>query len=331
MSALGVADYAAIELVIIGIKSGDKKLLHALNNNLDMHCWTMSHFLNCSYDALVRIKDNKEKHEAKKQDYEEVSKTRKKFERDFSLPDLKKLPQDNAGIEKWVSTFRGYVKTLTYGIAYGLSSFGLSRKFHCEPDTAQQFIDVFFSIYPSIKKWLDKQSDFAEKYGYSKTGSGRRRYYIRPRKPSSQDVDKEFDRILKQQDRDPDSMSDEEYNQLWDDVEKRLYRQYRQTLGRIRRQAANQPIQGLSADITKRAMVLFEEWWKIYCESHGIDRFKYGIVLTVHDELVIDVPKKHIKNAVEHLKWAMEYSAKSLLGDSANIVVKPIVTPFWVK
>jgi len=330
-SLLGVADYAAIELIIIGIKSGDKKLLHALNNNLDMHCWTMSHFLNCDYESLVRLKDNKEKMEARGSDYKIVADARKKFEKAFSLPDLKKLKGEYADLEKWVKTFRDYCKTLTYGIAYGLSSFGLSRKFHCEPDDAQRFIDVFFSIYPSIKRWLDSQSDFAERTGYSKTGSGRRRYYIRPRKPGNADVQTEMTRILKQQDRDPESLSDQEWNEIWEDIEKKLYRQYRQTLGRIRRQAANQPIQGLSADITKRAMVLFEDWWKVYCEEHAIDRFKFGIVLTVHDELVIDVPKKHIKTAITQLKWAMEYSAKSLLGDNANIVVSPIITPFWKK
>lgn len=325
---LGVADFAAIELVIIGLKSGDKKLLHALNNNLDLHCWTMSHFLNCDYDALVLVKEEKAKGE---NGFLEVKDARKKFEKKFDLPELKKCKGDDLGITKWVKTFRDYVKTLTYGIAYGLSSFGLSRKFHCDVDAAQQFIDVFFSIYPNIKRWLDKQADFAEKYGYSKTGSGRRRYYIRPRKPTEKDVDTELTRLLKQQDRDPDSISDEEYDDLWENTEKALYRQYRQTLGRIRRQGANQPIQGLSADITKRSMVMWEEWWANYCYEYDINKFQYGIILTVHDELVIDIPKKHIKLAASKLKWAMESAGKSLLGDSANIVVEPVITPFWKK
>jgi DNA polymerase I-like protein with 3'-5' exonuclease and polymerase domains len=140
--SLIVADYAAIELIIIGIKSGDKKLLHALNNNLDLHCWTMSHFLDCSYDSLVRLKDNKDKKEAELDDFERVAWARKKFEKKFDLPELKKCKWDDEGLTKWVKTFRDYCKTLTYGIAYGLSSFGLSRKFHCDSDSAQQFIDV---------------------------------------------------------------------------------------------------------------------------------------------------------------------------------------------
>jgi DNA polymerase I-like protein with 3'-5' exonuclease and polymerase domains len=78
-------------------------------------------------------------------------------------------------------------------------------------------------------------------------------------------------------------------------------------------------------------MVLFEEWWGDYCVDKRIDKFKYGLVLTVHDELVADIPNAHVKTAAKKLKWAMEYSAKSLLGMDANIVVEPVITPFWKK
>jgi len=330
------ADFSAIELVIIGIKSGDENLLHALNNNLDLHCWTMSKFLSCPYEALVAVKDYKGKlsieniekgigHSSR--DIQHVAEARRKFRNNFALPELDKATD----LVQWVNIFRGYVKTITYGIAYGLSSFGLSRKFHCDVDEAQRFIDVFFSVYPKIKRWLDEQADIAMRVGYSKTTSGRRRYYRRPRKPERKDTIREVNALLKQQGREALSLSPAELDELWDQVSRRLWREYKQTIGRIRRQAANQPIQGLSADITKLSMVMWEDWWAEYALEHKVDVFKWGIVLTVHDEIVLDVPLKHADICAEKLKWAMETSAKMLLGNDANIVVKPIKTLFWKK
>lgn len=330
---LGVADYSAIELVIIGIRSKDKNLLHALDNDLDLHCWTMSKFLDCDYDSLVSLKDyNADKKKIPTKDQvTHILAARKRFENQFNLQELTKCDITVAGMHKWVKTFREYCKTLTYGIAYGLSAFGLSRRFHCEYEEAQRFIDVFFQVYPGIKSWLDRQSDFGERNGYSKTASGRRRYYKRPRKPERQDTIDEINRLLKQQKRDALSLSPSETNELWDQVTKRLYKEYKQTINRIRRQAANHPVQGGSADITKWAMVLYERWWVPFCKETGLDHLKLGIVLTVHDELVIEAPKKFIDTAIAKLKDCMEIAAKDFLGFTANIVVSPVKTSYWKK
>jgi DNA polymerase I-like protein with 3'-5' exonuclease and polymerase domains len=325
-NVLGVADYSAIEMVIIAIRSKDRNILKALAEGLDLHCYTMAKFINGDYESLVALKDGKGK-----PDIGNVIAARKNFEKSFNLPELSACDWSGAGLQKWVKTFRDYVKTLTYGIAYGLSSFGLSRRFHCDVDPAQRFIDVFFSVYPDIKRWLDRQSDFAENEGYSQTASGRRRYYRRPKKPIRQDTIDEVNKLLKQQGRDALSLSPAETDELWEKTSKRLWKEYHQTINRIRRQAANHPVQGGSADITKWAMVLFEAWWIPYARKHGINYLKYGIVLTVHDELVVEVPIKHAKVAIAMLKEVMEKAAKDFLGFDANIDVKPIETPFWKK
>lgn len=326
------ADYSAIELVIIGIRSKDKTLLHALENDLDLHCWTMSKFLDCPYEAIVAVKDCKQTlsiegvgHSTR--DIERVREAKIKFQKNFNLPELNKATD----LVKWVKTFRDYCKTLTYGIAYGLSAFGLSRRFHCTPDEAQRFIDVFFQVYSAIKVWLDKQADFAERVGYSKTASGRRRHYKRPRKPERADTIEEVNRILKQQKRDALSLSPKEANEIWEQITKRLWREYHQTMNRIRRQASNHPVQGGSADITKLAMVLFEYWWIPFCIQNGINWLILGIVLTVHDELVVECPKKFVKVVKAKLKECMETAAKEFLGYSANIVVTPVETAYWKK
>lgn len=321
------ADYSAIELVIIGIRSKDKVLLEALSKDLDLHCWTMSKFLNCDYEALVALKEGKQ---TPAQQYTVVQ-ARMRFEKSFNLPELKKCSGEKDGMQKWVKTFRDYCKTLTYGIAYGLSAFGLSRRFHCDAEEAQRFIDVFFQVYSGIKRWLDRQADFAEDNGYSKTASGRRRYYKRPFMPKHKDISDEVSKLLKQQGRDVESLSPKEKNSIWEQTSKRLWREYHQTMNRIRRQASNHPVQGGSADITKLAMVLFEYWWIPFCVANGVDWRKFGLVLTVHDELVVECPKKFVATAKAKLKECMETAAKEFLGYAANIVVTPSETEFWKK
>lgn len=319
-----VADYAAIELIIAGVKSKDTQLLYALNNVSDMHCYTMSKFLKCSYEYLVETKDGKTARP-------EIVQARVAFERKFNLPELQKCAWDVAGMSKWVNTFRDYVKTLTYGIAYGLSSFGLSRRFHCDDDTAQQFIDVFFSIYPKLKDYLTKQGNIGERNGFSTTVSGRRRYYNPPPFPTHKDSEREAEKYFKEQDRELDSVTQEEWVSALEMASKKLNKEYYSILNRIRRQAANHGIQGTSADITKYAMVLFEDWLADYApHTNGqIDIRKHGIVLTVHDELVVEAPKKFAKLCAAKLKEFMEKAAHSLLGDNVKIEVKPKIVANW--
>lgn len=321
---LVVADYAAIELIIAGVKSKDKSLLYALNNVADLHCYTMSKFLNCDYDILVAVKEGKATQVAG------ILSARKSFEKKFHLPELNKCDWSMQGMRKWLRLLRDYIKTLTYGIAYGLSAFGLSRRFHCDMDVAQQFIDIFFLVYPSLKAWLDAASDFAQRTRYSVSASGRRRYYRLPRRPGKQDIEEETNRFFKSQDRDMDSVSDDEYREAYQVVRKRLDKEYFSLINRIRRQAANHPIQGTSADITKYAMVLFEVWFRGYAAGReDIDTRRHGIVLTVHDEIVIEVPKKHAKVCQETLAECMRKSAHAFLGNDVNIVVEPKIVNNW--
>ena len=83
--------------------------------------------------------------------------------------------------------------------------------------------------------------------------------------------------------------------------------------------------------MTKRAMVYFEHWWIPYAKKHNINYLRFGLVLTVHDELVLEVPIAHERMAKEKLKWAMERAAKDFLGELVKVVVKPSSSKFWKK
>lgn len=333
------ADFSAIELVIIGVLSKDANLLYALNNVEDLHCFSMSKALKCSYDSLLAlkkyaesIKKNPKQDLPSKEHRLEVTKARQRFDAEFHFPELKA----EKDLSKWVIGLRTNFKNMTYGWAYGISPFGLSKRFHSSVETAEQFLKLMFSVYPTTRKWLETQSNIGESKGFSITPAGRKRYYNVPYPPSNKDIEYAVTQYLKNHysmDKDhriPEIPEEELFN-VWEQEKTRLKKEYKATINRIRRQAANAPIQGASADITKYSMLLFEIWWKQFCELHNIDRLRFGIVLTVHDELVVECPKEYAEEVLAALKHAMEKGARKFLGNTAKIVVEPKIMPHWQK
>lgn len=79
--------------------------------------------------------------------------------------------------EKDVSSdMRDNAKRVNFGIIYGMSSYGLAKDLKVPPQTAQVFIDEYFTRYPKVKDFLDSQLVFVKKHGYVSTILGRRRY-----------------------------------------------------------------------------------------------------------------------------------------------------------
>ena len=71
---------------------------------------------------------------------------------------------------------RGKAKTANFGIIYGISAFGLSRRMHISRTEAKQLIDGYFDTYPGVKDYMDECIRIAREKGYVETMYGRRRY-----------------------------------------------------------------------------------------------------------------------------------------------------------
>jgi DNA polymerase I len=142
---------------------------------------------------------------------------------------------------------RSQVKQFSYGIAYGMSAFGVSQRLGVEMDEAASFIEAYYAQFPRVQAFLAAQVEKAKVDGFTTTMFGRRRYL--PELQSSN---------------------------------------YRlRALGE--RMALNAPIQGSAADIIKKAMI-------------GVDAALRRepiakMLLTVHDELVFEVPVGKLAHA----------------------------------
>ncbi|HUK66566.1 MAG TPA: DNA polymerase, partial [Anaeromyxobacteraceae bacterium] len=77
--------------------------------------------------------------------------------------------------EAVTSDQRRIAKVLNFGIAYGLSAFGLSQRLDLPAQEAQAIIDRYFARYAAVKRWLDEVVGKARKEGEVRTLYGRKR------------------------------------------------------------------------------------------------------------------------------------------------------------
>jgi DNA polymerase-1 len=71
---------------------------------------------------------------------------------------------------------RRQIKAMSYGLAYGLSSYGLAAQLDLTPPAAQDLMDRYFERFGGIRDYLKTVVEEARKVGYTETVMGRRRY-----------------------------------------------------------------------------------------------------------------------------------------------------------
>ena len=70
---------------------------------------------------------------------------------------------------------RSKAKMVNYGIAYGLSAFGLADRLNISREEAATYIDRYFERFPAVKRFIDATIAAAAEEGYVRTLFGRRR------------------------------------------------------------------------------------------------------------------------------------------------------------
>ena len=81
------------------------------------------------------------------------------------------LPADAIDAE-----LRRRVKAMSYGLAYGLSAFGLAQQLKITPEEARGQMDAYFTRFGGVRDYLRAIVEQARQDGYTETILGRRRY-----------------------------------------------------------------------------------------------------------------------------------------------------------
>mgnify|MGYP003121828787 FL=1 len=247
------ADYSSQELNVIAFGSKDPVWIKALQNNEDLHstCAELVYgeeWLNAAEDDCAYMK----------------------LKMKCNCPKHKKL--------------RTNVKTINFGLAYGMGPNKLADTLNISVDGAKVLIEKYFQAFPKIKGFLDKLGNFGKKFGYIKTFPP----YNRKRWFSNW------------------------YPKIWNNKSSTM------ELGSIERASKNTPIQGASADMTKKALVLLRQLIK---ENDLEDQVK--LVMTVHDQIDTICKSDFADSWGRLMKLTMEEAANEIV---TNGLLKAEVT-----
>jgi DNA polymerase-1 len=79
-------------------------------------------------------------------------------------------------IEEVTPELRRRVKAMSYGLAYGLSAYGLASQLKISTEEAKVQMEAYFARFGGVRDYLMEVVDQARKDGYTSTVLGRRRY-----------------------------------------------------------------------------------------------------------------------------------------------------------
>ena len=245
------ADYSSQELNVIAFGSKDPVWLKALEEGQDLH------------STCAELVYGEQWLTSGEEDCVYMSKKEK-----CSCPSHKKL--------------RTNVKTINFGLAYGMGPNKLADTLNIDVDDAKLLIEKYFEAFPAIKGFLEKLGNFGKRYGYIKTFPpyNRKRWFVNW------------------------------YPKIWDNKSSSM------ELGSIERASKNPPIQGASADMTKRALVLMRE----YISYNDVP---VKLVMTVHDQIDTICREDWLEVWTRDMKHLMEVAAKEIV---TNGLLKAEVT-----
>jgi DNA polymerase-1 len=75
------------------------------------------------------------------------------------------------------SEIRNQIKAVSYGLAYGLSAYGLSQGLRIDVSEADLLMNKFFERFAGVRNYLRESVEVARQNGYTETILGRRRYF----------------------------------------------------------------------------------------------------------------------------------------------------------
>jgi DNA polymerase-1 len=70
---------------------------------------------------------------------------------------------------------RSKAKMVSYGLAYGMESYGLGQRLGIPTNEAQVILDAYFEAFPAVRQYMDDTVAEARQRGYTETLFGRRR------------------------------------------------------------------------------------------------------------------------------------------------------------
>jgi DNA polymerase I len=240
--ALG-ADYSQQELRVLAALANEPNMLKAYWQDIDIHTMTTSQIFNLDVSVLKELLASRDR-KLEEQQGEEITEA-----------------------EKNAVKNRKIAKSTNFLMAYGGSYIKLAANAGIDEDRAKTIIDNYFNIYPNLRSFIDVEGARTLANMYSKTVSGRKRFY---NPPDSRDF------------------------------------KFKKIESAIRRQGVNHIIQGSSSDITKKALVLVNMRFKerFGQENAYIWAVIHDEIQTFVKKDIVEEARRELKEGMEEAFYA---------------------------
>lgn len=260
------SDYASQELVIVAYLSGDPVWKEALRKGQDLHSvcaeviykqkWKDAADIDCAYYHQDKKKCKCKKHKP----------------------------------------MRTAVKTINFGLIYGMQKYKLSNSLGITMKEAEDLINQYFVEFPLIKDFLRNLGLYGLMKGYIITPAPffRKRYFPK-------------------------------WKSNFDNIGDFLAGDYIPALGSIQREAMNMPIQGGAADMVKLAVCMIR--W--FIRDNGLQD-NIRIVAVVHDQITTTCTEDIAEWWKHHMDRIMREAAIVIVKDG-SLGCETTISPVWTK
>ena len=196
-------------------------------------------------------------------------------------------------------TYRKQAKAINFGLAYGITPFGLSHRLNISLEEAEQLINQYFDTYPNIQRYMKKQVRFAKQNGYVETLLRRRCPILRPL--NGQQVRKVKNYPIQGGGADITTHSMIIFRDLQENIE--LIHQYQ-----------------LLPSLEKMGLTDMDYLQKLVRALKAI--------INIHDELIFECPVEYVVDGTKLVKSIMEAPIKGVT-DVVPMIADPAVGKRW--
>ena len=273
-------DYSKQEIVIIAYMANDEALIGALASGRDIYSVVASIAFEVSYEECLEFNPNG--------------------------------TVNYAGKER-----RAQAKAVVLGILYGKGTPAIARDLKITNQVAQEVYDKVLKAFPELAKFIENRIAMAKKYGYVTTFYGTKRRLPDIQRPlldikaKKGNLDSNDYKMWKK-------AYEEATKAPWEDRRNRqeavvksaniqgvIIEDNKWLIARQERRCCNSSVQGSAAQMMKRAIIL------VYYDKIIRD-LEARLVLTIHDELILDCPIENAEAVKERLGELMVQSANEM-------------------
>jgi DNA polymerase I-like protein with 3'-5' exonuclease and polymerase domains len=294
------SDYSAQEPRITTFLSGDPAMRQAYLEGKDLYCVIAASIYNNRYE------DNLEH-------YPEGTV--------LELDGKQTICGHKTHLNKEGKERRSVAKMVLLALTYGMGPSTLAKRINKTNKEAQEIFDNFFKSFPKVEELIKSSKEFLRTHGYVEDWAGRRRhltdYFLDPYSATYKDeatiIEKTFNPIIGCENRPlmdntlaswvtraKATKNNKEFDQLAQEAMTKgvILSANTGRIAQAERQCLNARIQGSAASLTKLAMIQIHN-------SQELKDLDAKLVMTIHDEVMLECPALYAEQASEILPRIM--------------------------